>query len=189
MKLKQIYTLPNLLSLIRLALVPVTMILIFKMKMKAAFITFIVAELTDLVDGYIARKYHLITEMGKWLDPMADKLMAIGVVLSFTLTGILPLFVVIVLAAKELLMLGGGLMMIRRGNIIPSNTLGKACAFIMNVAIAAGFFYYIPIWKKIYPYVIYTGLAFSVLAMVQYGIKNFDLIFGQKNTTKIESSK
>lgn len=188
MKLKEICKLPNLLSLLRLVLVPVTMVLICRARLIAAFITFVIAELTDLVDGFIARKFGLITELGKFLDPMADKLMSIGVIFSFTLCGILPIFVVIVLGAKELLMLLGGIRMIRRGKIIPSNKLGKLCAFAMNVAIATGFFCQYPMWEKIYYYVIYIGLAFSVLAMVQYGIKNYGVIFGSAGA-EIESSK
>ena len=180
---------PNLLSMIRLLMVPVTMLLIFRAKMITAFITFAVAELTDVVDGYIARKYNMISELGKLLDPLADKLMAVGVLLSFTIVRILPAWVVIVLASKELLMLIGGLFMIKRGFIAPSNILGKMCAFIMNIAIATGFFYFIDAWANIYPYVIYIGLAFSVLSMVQYCIRNFGLMFGPSDKTEIESSR
>ena len=189
MRKKQILTIPNILSLIRLMLVPATMMLIFRAKMIAAFITFVFAELTDVIDGYIARRFCLISELGKWLDPMADKLMAVGVLLSFTIIKILPVWVVIVLAAKELLMLIGGLLMVKKGFIAPSNVLGKACAFLMNISIATGFFYFIDSWANIYPYVIYVGLAFSVFAMVQYSIRNFGLMFGPSEQAEIESSK
>lgn len=188
MKSKEICTLPNLLSVIRLACVPVTVMLIFRVKMIAAFIVFAFAEITDLVDGYIARKFDQISKIGIFLDPLADKLMAIGVLAAFTICDIVPLPVVLILMAKELLMLIGGIIMLKKGHSAPSNKSGKVCAFIMNVAIATGFFAVSPLWAKIYPYVIYIGLAFSVSAMVQYCVKNIRLIFGPKET-EIESSK
>jgi len=188
MNAKEICTVPNLLSLIRLALVPVTMTLIFKAKMIAALVVFALAEITDMVDGFIARKYNLISKVGIFLDPLADKLMSVGVVLSFTICRIMPLPVIIILMVKELLMLIGGIIIMKKGYSAPSNKLGKACAFIMNLAIATGFFCIYPAWAKIYPYVIYVGLAFSVLAMVQYLLKNYQLVFGPAKA-EIESSK
>jgi len=187
---KNLWTIPNLLSLFRLTMVPVTVILIFRTKMIAAFIAFAVAETTDLVDGYIARRCNQISKLGIFLDPLADKAMAIGVICSFTLCGILPSVVIIVLVVKELIMLLGGVLMLRKGYSAPSNKLGKICSFIMNIAIATGFFCDFSFFSKIYTYVIYVGLAFSVFAMVQYGVKNIKVVFGPPALqTEIESSK
>ena len=108
MRKEKIINLPNILALIRLLLVPVVVWLIFQERMITAMFVFLAACLTDLLDGYIARRYHLITQLGTFLDPMADKLMAVFVIIAFTAKGILPLAVTIVIFAKELLMLVGG---------------------------------------------------------------------------------
>ena len=84
MRKEKIINLPNILALIRLLLVPVVVWLIFQERMITAMFVFLAACLTDLLDGYIARRYHLITQLGTFLDPMADKLMAVFVIIAFT---------------------------------------------------------------------------------------------------------
>lgn len=161
------------LTVVRLVCVPVTVVLISHSHMIWALIVFVFACGTDLLDGYIARKYNLTTKLGIWLDPFADKLMAIAVIITFTACNIIPLWVIIVLFAKELIMLTGGFILLKRGVSTPSNKFGKIAAFLLNVAIGTGFFF--EYWAPYYLYIIYTALLLSVLAMVQYGIKNLHL--------------
>ena len=68
-----------------------------------AFIIFIIASLTDYLDGYIARKYNLITNLGKILDPIADKLLIVGTFLSFLYIGILNIWIVSIIIAREII--------------------------------------------------------------------------------------
>lgn len=105
---EKIWTLPNILSFIRLLLVPATAVLIAQREIMWAFACFLVACLTDLLDGYLARSNGEVTKLGSVLDPLADKLMAMAVLISFAAAEILPLFVVIVILAKEACMLAGG---------------------------------------------------------------------------------
>ena len=132
---------PNILTVIRLVLIPVVVVLMAEGELIIAFVFFLAACLTDLLDGYIARHYNQITKLGMWLDPLADKLMAVSVLITFTVTGVIPLFVVVIIGIKELLMLLGGALLLKKGIVVPSNKYGKIAAFLLNIAIAAAFFH------------------------------------------------
>ncbi|MGI6665590.1 MAG: CDP-alcohol phosphatidyltransferase family protein [Christensenellaceae bacterium] len=177
-----IFNLPNLLALLRLLLVPVVVGLILSDKMVAALSVFLTACLTDILDGFIARKYGLITKLGTWLDPLADKLMAISVIVCFTYKGILPLFVMIIIFTKEMLMLLGGLIAVQKGAATPANIFGKIASFVLNVAIASGFLY--QYLSPYYLWVTYGALVCSIIAFVQYAVKNKSLIFDKKGEEK-----
>ena len=174
-------TIPNILTVLRIILVPVTLILICKDLMLWALLTFLVACGTDMIDGHIARKYNMISKIGIWLDPLADKLMALGVVVTFAFCKIIPFWVLFTLLGKELIMLIGGVIIMHNGFSTPSNKYGKIAAFIMNASVAACFIYQLPWWNDYYLYFLYFGLALSVSSMVQYAVKNAHLLF-EKNT-------
>ena len=162
--------LPNKLTMIRFALVPEAAVLIYFDYMLVALIVFLTACVTDLLDGYIARSRGLITEEGALLDPLADKLMALFSVLAFTATGVLPLPVLIILLAKELLMIGGGIFLYFKSIVAPANKFGKAAAFTLNTAIAFTFLY-----KLVSPwhvYFLYFALALMLAALGQYAYFN-----------------
>lgn len=112
---KQLYTIPNLLSLIRILLVPVFVYLYFKHYDIAATLILVLSGLTDCVDGYIARHFNQITDLGKILDPFADKLTqaAVAIMLTIKYRQMAPLLAVFVI--KELLMLVGGLFILKSG--------------------------------------------------------------------------
>ena len=179
--------LPNILTVIRIVLVPVTLVLIYKDLMIPALIIFIIAELTDLADGYIARHFNLITKTGIWLGPLADKLMAVGVIIMFAVKKIVPLWVLIVIFAKELIMIiGGGILLKVKRRSAPSNKFGKAASFILNVSIATGFLY--KYWAPYYLYAIYFALVFAVFSLIQYAVKNGHMFFepaGSKENNSI----
>lgn len=185
MRKEKIINLPNILALIRLLLVPVVVWLIFQERMITAMFVFLAACLTDLLDGYIARRYHLITQLGTFLDPMADKLMAVFVIIAFTVKGILPLAVTIVIFAKELLMLVGGVLAAKNNKaVLPSNLFGKIAAFIFNTAIGTCFLHaYI---DPFYRWFIYVALAGSVASMVQYAWRSWDKLFPKNEEKKAQ---
>ena len=135
-------TIPNLLSLLRLCLVPVFAVVFFLPDPNAhgfAALTYLGAFLTDIADGWIARHFHQITRLGRILDPLADKLMTFTVIICITVDDIIPLWAVMVFFCKELTMAVGGYLMYRRlGDVISSNWLGKASTgvfFIVCVAL------------------------------------------------------
>lgn len=131
---------PNVLSLIRLLMVPVYILLFIRGERYPALIVFCAACLTDLFDGYIARKYSLITNLGKLLDPFADKVMVLSAMFSLAIGNqaippVLPWAAVIVLLAKELMMILGGLLLLKKGIVVYSSMIGKTahCLFIAGL--------------------------------------------------------
>lgn len=131
---------PNVLTMIRLALVPVYVALFVSGQKYAALVTFLVASLTDLLDGRIARKYNLITDFGKLVDPFADKVMVLTALFSMAIgspviPSVVPWTAVVILLLKELVMVAGGIVMYRHGIVVYSSMVGKVahCVFIAGL--------------------------------------------------------
>ncbi len=121
---------PNILSIIRIALVPVFIAVFFSgsenSNLFAAGI-FVVASSTDALDGFIARKYGMITKLGRVLDPLADKLMTASVLICIAVSGILPAWIVVAFMCKEVVVGIGALTMYKKTeDVIPSSFIGKA---------------------------------------------------------------
>ena len=115
-------SIPNLLSLLRLVLVPVFAVVFFQPAPDAhrwAVLIYLTAFLTDVADGWIARHFNQITKLGRILDPLADKLMTFTVIICITADGIIPLWAVVVFFLKELTMaIGGYLMYQKLGDVV-----------------------------------------------------------------------
>ena len=122
----RIWTAPNALTMLRLLLIPVYWVLMMtKGNEKLALVVFLVASVTDLIDGWIARRFNQITNFGKLFDPLADKLMVLSVMLSLVLKGMLPALPLIVLLLKEALMIYGGVLMLRHQVVVYAKPIGK----------------------------------------------------------------
>ncbi len=164
------WNVPNILTMVRFLLIPVAAVLVYFGITIPALIVFLTACITDLLDGYIARKYDLKTNEGALLDPLADKLMAIFVIVAFTVTGVVPIYILIVLLVKELLMIGGGIFLYFRNIVAPANIVGKIAAFTLNTAIAFTFLHeYVAPWHI---YFLCFALGLMIFALLQYAYLN-----------------
>ena len=136
--MNRIFTIPNLLSMLRILLIPVFVVLFFKEEMLWAGMILVASGLTDTLDGYIARHFNMITNLGKVLDPVADKLTQ-GVVafcLCVRLPEVIPLLVLLV--CKELIMFIAGIWVLRRtGKPFGAYWWGKISTIIYYIAITA----------------------------------------------------
>lgn len=132
---------PNALTIIRFLLIPGFVYYFFspyEYGIRIAIIIFVAAGLTDVLDGYIARKFNLITRLGIVLDPLADKLMLLTVLISITLQKQIPLWIIIVVALKETLMLFGAITLFNDHDIVvPANKFGKLSTIVFYIAILA----------------------------------------------------
>ena len=128
---------PNILTVIRIILVPIFIITFFSVNKWIALIIFIIAGITDFLDGYIARKYDLITDLGVVLDPFADKLMLISVLVVFTMVNYIPLFILIIVVTKELFMIffGAKFYFSKNKIVIPANKYGKITTVLFYISI------------------------------------------------------
>ena len=136
--LTNVWNVPNVLTMLRMALIPVFVVLYVKGLRKAALVTFLVASATDYLDGQIARKYNLITDFGKLMDPLADKLMVCTAILCQTIAGVIPWAVCVIVMAKELFMVWGSMKMLERGVVVYANIWGKlaTCSFILALTLS-----------------------------------------------------
>lgn len=133
---KEYFNVPNILSMIRLLLVPVYWVLFFTVSIWWAMAIFLLAFFTDMLDGYIARKFNMITSLGKILDPFADKIMQMSAILSVVLAGALHWSFAVFVIVKEIAMIIGGMYMLKKNVVVYSNFFGK----FATVAMVVGFF-------------------------------------------------
>lgn len=137
---ENIWNVPNLLTMLRMAAVGVFIALFAKGKKDAAMIVFILAALTDVLDGFIARRFHLITSFGKLMDPLADKLMTLSALVCLTATGYVPLWLLLIECAKECFMVVGGCFVLRKKKlVVQADYIGKAATVTFIAAIIATF--------------------------------------------------
>lgn len=134
--------LPNKLTILRIVMIPVFMAFFFLTMIPynyfIAAIVFVLAAATDFLDGYIARKYHLVTNLGKFLDPIADKvLVSTALILMLTVDAILPLFsiAVAVILARELIVSGFRMVAASRGLVLAADKIGKVKTVFQDLAI------------------------------------------------------
>jgi CDP-diacylglycerol--glycerol-3-phosphate 3-phosphatidyltransferase len=120
--------LPNMLTLLRLgltALLVVSLSAQYPAHSAIALLVFLVASLTDYLDGVIARKWNLITDFGKLMDPLADKVLTASAFICLIPYGALPAWVVIIIISREFLITGLRLLASSKGVILPAEKLGK----------------------------------------------------------------
>lgn len=120
--------LPNKLSLLRMGLIPVVMALLLPVDpvcTRIAAVVYGIAAFTDFLDGYIARKQHIVTDFGKFIDPVADKLLNLSALIMLSHQGLLPAWAVVVILARELLVDGLRMVAVGQGRVIAAGKLGK----------------------------------------------------------------
>ena len=120
--------LPNKLSITRMALIPVMVALMHPdtpvCRVLSALV-FAAAAFTDFLDGHIARKHHIVTDFGKFIDPVADKLLVLSALIMLIQHGVMPAWVVVVILARELCVDGLRMVAVGQGRVIAAGKLGK----------------------------------------------------------------
>lgn len=162
--------LPNILTIFRLILAPVFSLVYlshYENSQNLAFIIFFIVGLTDIFDGYLARKYNLISSFGVAMDPLADKVMLIFVFISFAIRDILPLWIIIFIIVKELIMIISGIYFYYKKEklIIPSNIFGKTATMLMFISIIGVI---LEPRLFIFIYMVYFSIFLKILAFYSY---------------------
>lgn len=176
MKNSKFFTIPNILTLIRISLIPFLVILFFNYYTEKPYISaiiYIAAAGTDLLDGIIARRYNMMSDAGKVLDPLADKLFLNIMLLCFVIkgAGIIITSLLIINVIKEIYMVVAGMLLYKRKYIMSSKFIGKAAAFVFNVGIIIYFFIpYAAVLKTVSEIILLTGLALSLTAGIYYTV-------------------
>jgi cardiolipin synthase (CMP-forming) len=127
----RVLTVPNLLSFARLAVLPVIYLDLVDDRLLRAFVLLAVFAATDWLDGYIARRFDQVSRLGQLLDPISDRVLFVVVGIGFVVAGIVPLWVVLLLLARDLaVLLVGGVLLLRGRSHLPEVTrVGKAATF------------------------------------------------------------
>lgn len=130
---KSVFNVPNILTFIRLLLVPVYWVAFFHLSIWVALSVFLVAFITDWLDGMIARRTNTITNLGKVLDPFADKCMQISAMISVVVIGKLHFVYAILIVAKELFMIVSGAFLYKKNVVVYSNVFGKLATVLTMI--------------------------------------------------------
>lgn len=167
--------LPNKLTIFRVILIPFfVVLLLFDITAYDKWIAlaiFIVASLTDFLDGYIARKYNLVTNFGKFMDPLADKLLVCSAMICLVELARIPAWVVIVIIAREFIISGFRLVASDNGVVIAASYWGKFKTTFQIVMICLMIADLEPL-ILITQIVMWVALALTVISLVDYLIKN-----------------
>lgn len=99
-------TIPNLITIFRLILVPVVIVMIMQGRWVPAFTLFVVAGVSDGIDGFIARRFNMRSEFGAYIDPIADKALLVSIYVTLAVVGVLPSWLAIVVVSRDLMIVG-----------------------------------------------------------------------------------
>lgn len=178
-KLSKIFTIPNLLSFFRLCLIPVLIwsYCIKKNPILAGEIL-LLSGITDLADGYIARRFHMISNLGKILDPVADKLTQATMLICLFTRFPHMLFLIVIMAAKELYMAISGCLVIRKtGKVQGANWHGKIVTFLLY-GMAAVHIIWFNISSGVSDLLICLCAVMMVISVVLYIVQNTKMLKG-----------
>jgi CDP-diacylglycerol--glycerol-3-phosphate 3-phosphatidyltransferase len=165
--------LPNVLSAARIGILPIFILFLFQGRDLIAFLFLVAIGLSDVADGYLARRLGAVSDLGKVLDHLGDKLVSVGVLYSLSAVKGLPLWIFVAVAARELIfVVAGAIMAGRRRVFAQSNSLGKAGGICMFVSWILYIFEINP-WNL---YVLYASLLIMLAASLSY-LKSFRWTF------------
>lgn len=174
--------LPNKLTTMRVILIPffVVVLLMFPDRIGARMVAdgiFILASLTDMLDGYIARKYHLVTNFGKFMDPLADKLLVCAAMIGLIDLGEIPSWVVIIIISREFIISGFRLIASDNGIVIAASYWGKfktVFQMLMIIVMIAEPLH--PALKVLATVLMWIALVLTIISLLDYVIKNKDVL-------------
>lgn len=176
---------PNILTIIRFLLIPVIILFAFQDNYVVTIIVLTISGLTDILDGYIARKFNFITDFGKLMDPLADKATQIALLGTLTIQKIIPLWIIVIVIIKEFLMVSGASFLYGKELVVSSKWYGKLATVLFYIAIVCSLFtqywngtliniYNLPTIHKFHTYIYYLAVLSTVFSLIMY-VKAFYL--------------
>ncbi len=177
--------LPNKITIARVFMIPIFLITYLFLDLPAgnliATIIFVVACLSDALDGYLARKYHLVTNFGKFADPLADKLLVSSALICFVELNLVPAWIIIIIIAREFIISGFRLVASDNGVVIAASYWGKfktTAQMIMCILLILNLD--TPIINILEQIFIYLSLLLTVISLLDYLYKNKNVL-NEKN--------
>jgi CDP-diacylglycerol---glycerol-3-phosphate 3-phosphatidyltransferase len=179
--------LPNFLTVVRILLIPVFVVLFSDPtpdRSLAAAAVFVVAAVTDLLDGYLARRHSQITRLGRLLDPIADKLLVLSGLILLVQFDRVDAIVAILIIAREVAVTGVRAISAAQGIVIEAETTGKYKMAAQVVAIVFLLLEDGNLPASWYPHEVGTGLLYAALALALYSGQRYLMSFWQQSSTK-----
>ncbi len=176
--------LPNKLTVFRVILIPFFVLFLLvpifgeAIDKWIALGIFIVASLTDLLDGKIARKYNLVTDFGKFMDPLADKLLVCSAMICLVGLQRIPSWIVVIIIAREFIISGFRLIAVENGRVIAASYWGKfktTFQMVMVILMIAD----IPQLSILTNVIMYIALILTIVSLIDYLVKNKDVMSGE----------
>ncbi|MHB0867097.1 MAG: CDP-alcohol phosphatidyltransferase family protein [Thermoleophilia bacterium] len=164
---------------LRIVAVPFIVILVLRSpdgSSDAATVIFMLAAWTDFFDGFIARRTGTVTDIGRMLDPLADRLFISGTIIALALAGVLPWQGVIIVAARDLFMIFGYKLLLSRGGAPQVSLLGKSYTALFMLAIAVSMVGFEPGGLRLGWWLFWAGVAGSVATGVAYASQGMKLV-------------
>ncbi len=176
--------LPNKLTILRIVIIPLFVLFLYVDNMNSyiAALLFIVASLTDLLDGKIARKYNLVTNFGKFMDPLADKLLVCSALIALVDIEKLAGWIVIIIIARDFIINGLRVLAADNGIVIAASYWGKlktTCQMIMIVLLIVDLD--IPYMYVINNFFVYIALILTIISLFDYIYKNYKVLMKSTN--------
>ena len=159
--------------------------IIIKSQYVIAGILFIIASLTDFIDGYLARKNNQVTDLGKMLDAIADKILVDSVLIILACHGFINILVPVVIVLRDIFVDAIKMQAASKGVVVAAIKSGKLKTASLMIGITLTFFYNLPfelINLRVSDFLLYFATIMSIISMIEYYKLNKDLIFDKKNS-------
>lgn len=176
--------LPNKLTVLRVCMVPVFVFIMLWDGLGAAgkyvaTLIFVLASITDWFDGYLARKHHLVTDFGKFMDPIADKLLVCSALICLVEKGALAAWIVIIIIGREFIISGFRLVASDKGTVIAASYWGKFKTVFQMIMVILLLLDLGGIFQTIAQIVTWIALILTVVSLVDYLRKNWGVLDGE----------
>ena len=166
---------PNILTIMRFIFIPFIFTSVVNNDYLLALIIFTISAITDILDGYIARKYNYITDLGKLIDPLADKLTQVSLLLSLSILKILPWWIFAIVFIKECVMvISASLLYKRKDVVVYSKWYGKLATVLFYLAIVVSLIvnqFHVQMPFRIDLYLYYLAILSTIFSLIMYSIK------------------
>ncbi len=160
---------PNILTLLRFVFIPFIVVALYFNNYITAFVLLTLSAITDVLDGFIARKYNLITDFGKLMDPLADKATQIVILIALGLKHIVPYWILCIIALKEFIMIAGASFLYGKDLVVSSKWYGKLTTVIFYLAIVSSLVIgYFKLSIRFDLYLYYTGVILTIFSLIMY---------------------
>ena len=189
--LTDVWNLPNILTILRMALIPIFVVFYVTGLEKLSLLIFLIASFTDWLDGHLARKHQQITAFGKLMDPLADKLMVCTALSCQGVRGIFPWPAILIVMTKELAMIVGGTYMLGHGIVVYAHYLGKAAQFSFIIALILSFWHreFVAMALPLDRVFLWIAVAIALAALIEYGISSIRTLSGRRPDTPQEGHR